>query len=511
MRVWSINFEKQLLISSLCFIILLLCSSTFVCAQWSSASPPSVSTNWWLTGVHFTTADEGWAVGGDVANGRSLLLHYSGGAWSSVLGPPAMNGVVYAVHFVSSDEGWAMGDGLLLHYLGGTWSSISLPPGGPKTLYGVHFPSADEGWAVGIDYSQFQNLSGILLHYSGGTWSSISSPFVSTNWWLEKVHFTSPNEGWAVGTDRANQRGILLHYSGGTWSSVSPPSVSTDWDLRGVHFTSANEGWAVGFESANKVGVLLHYSGGTWSSVLPPSVNAEGWLSTIHFTSSDEGWAVGGDLTNQRGILLHYSSGTWSSVSPPTVSKNWALAQVHFTSSGEGWAVGFDLTNATGVLIHYLVPPTVWSGEATISVKMTSMSEDTSGNTKLQNMNTTLTGIVRLYTGDNGLVANGQGCYLNFLGDDGSTICINEIATVSTVSAKSKTAQALLVGTGSMSIKTEGTPLSGIVYLDSKGTLKMNSSGQITSISLSGKIGGGSNGSSILAGNVKTTLIAVSQ
>jgi hypothetical protein len=32
---------------------------------------------WWLTGVHFTSSDEGWAVGRDDSNGRGVLLRYS--------------------------------------------------------------------------------------------------------------------------------------------------------------------------------------------------------------------------------------------------------------------------------------------------------------------------------------------------------------------------------------------------------------------------------------------------
>jgi hypothetical protein len=32
---------------------------------------------WWLTGVHFTSSDEGWAVGRDDSNGKGVLLRYS--------------------------------------------------------------------------------------------------------------------------------------------------------------------------------------------------------------------------------------------------------------------------------------------------------------------------------------------------------------------------------------------------------------------------------------------------
>jgi hypothetical protein len=60
-------------------------------------------------------------------------------------------------------------------------------------------------------------------------------------------------------------------------------------------------------------------------------------------------------------------------------------------------------------------------------------------------------------------------------------------------------------------VPIEGTPETGIIYLDAKGTLKKDSSGEVTSISLSGKIGGGSEGSFISGANFKTTLTKVSQ
>ena len=50
-------------------------------------------------------------------------------------------------------------------------------------------------------------------------------------------------------------------------------------------------------------------------------------------------------------------------------------------------------------------------------------------------------------------------------------------------------------------------PYKGNCYLDSKGTLKKNTSGDVISISLSGKIGGGTGPSSfVFSGSIKTTL-----
>jgi hypothetical protein len=42
----------------------LLIPNPLVYAEWTSISPPYVSSNWALSSVHFTSSSEGWAVGG---------------------------------------------------------------------------------------------------------------------------------------------------------------------------------------------------------------------------------------------------------------------------------------------------------------------------------------------------------------------------------------------------------------------------------------------------------------
>jgi len=338
---------------------------------WDLINLPSVSPNWYLYGVHFTSPTEGWAVGYDGTNHSGVLLHYSGGTWTPVT-PPSVSSQwdLSGVHFTSASNGWAVGmdyingRGVLLHYSGKTWTSVIPPSVSPNWhLYGVHFTSAGNGWAVGSDSA---NARAVLLHYSKNTWIPVTPPSVSSYWYLQGVHFTSATEGWAVGQDNTNSRGVLLHYSGDTWTSVTPPSVGPNWYLRGVHFTSPTEGWAVGGDNTNGRGGLLHYSGGTWTSVTPPSVSSNWWLFGVHFTSANEGWAVGYDGTSQSGVLLYYSWGSWTSVTPPSVSPAWELFGVHFTLPNEGWAVGTDYGNARGALLHFSIWPMSFSSRLTI-------------------------------------------------------------------------------------------------------------------------------------------------
>ena len=332
MGAWIISLKKRVSVLFLAFPILLFPNSLVYSQQWTSVPPPPVSTRWWLNGIHFTSPDEGWAVGGTSASGNSkgVLLHYSGSTWTSVRPPPV------------SISDWVLSD--------------------------VYFTSPDEGWAVGWEEAP-RNFTGVLLHYSGGRWTSVPPPPVSTSWSLGDVHFTSPDEGWAVGTDSGNFTGVLLHYSEGMWTSVPPPPLSINyWWLSDVYFTSPDEGWAVGatdfpsFYAQPRNGVLLHYSGGMWTFVPTPYVSTDWVLNGIHFTSPGEGWVVGGGpfiySSDPTGILLHYSEGTLTSVTPPSVSTHWNLYGVHFTSSREGWAVGRggEGNSATGVLLHYSYP-----------------------------------------------------------------------------------------------------------------------------------------------------------
>jgi uncharacterized repeat protein (TIGR02543 family) len=327
-------------------------------SRWTSVNLPSVSSDWSLLRMHSLTANEGWAVGQDNANGKGVLLHYSGSSWSSMSLPSVSSDWdLQGIHFTSANEGWAVGSdtanhrAVLLHYSGGTWTSVS-PPTLSSLWYlcGVHFTSPNEGWAVGGDTA---NTRGSLLHYSGGTWTVVTPPFVSSNWYLREVYFTSSIEGWAVGANRTDGKGVLLHYSGGAWSSVSPPSVSSDWWLLGLHFTSPSEGWAVGHDETTGRGVLLHYSGGTWSSVSPPYLSSHWWARGVYLTSPNEGWAAGGESTNNSGVMLRYSGGAWTLESLPSVSSDWEIWGTHAASSNEAWAVGIDDSNKKGVLLHY--------------------------------------------------------------------------------------------------------------------------------------------------------------
>jgi len=132
------HHDKGIFILGLFFAILLIANSS-VYAEWTVVNPPLVSSEWDLSGVYFTSPNEGWAVGADYFNNMVILLHYLNGSWSSV-NPPII-GYVFA-----------------------------------PELSGVHFTSPDEGWAVGTIYTSSFNCHGVLLHYHDGSWTSVTPP-----------------------------------------------------------------------------------------------------------------------------------------------------------------------------------------------------------------------------------------------------------------------------------------------------------------------------------------------
>ncbi len=152
----------------------------------------------------------------------------------------------------------------------------------------------------------------------------------------------------------------------------------------------------------------------------------------------------------------------------------------------------------------------IWTGTFSFSIKVTSQETDNSGNQKFLTSNQTFAGTLSLNVGDNGLVKNAEGCYLKFSSDDGTQIiCIKDIAGISTESQKSKSEKALLVGTGTFTTPIEGNPnaVTGNVYLDLKGTLKQDSSNNLVSIALTGKVGGGVGSDFVFSATLNNTTL----
>ena len=361
MRELTSKIRRMLILCISLFII--ISSGSLAYGNWLYVTPPSVSSNWYLNGVHFTSANEGWAVGTDQANLKGVLLHYVNGSWTSVP-PPSVSSNWYlnGVHFTSANEGWAVGadqanlKGVLLHYVNGSWTSVP-PPSVSSNWYlnGVHFTSANEGWAVGA--------IGVMLHYTNGSWNAVDAGTVDD---LYSVYFTSPSEGWAVGNC-----GIMLYYANGFWSEFGESSCPLPQRrytpinvLYSVYFTSASEGWAVGFNSGYDwaAGTVSHFLNGSWTSGDVSRSSPQWLLNGVYFASATEGWIIGYDSYFTVSIIFHYVNGIWTAdsvMSPSQGSYDTRLNGIHFTSATEGWIVGQDISSdaVKGFLLHFTASP----------------------------------------------------------------------------------------------------------------------------------------------------------
>jgi len=172
--------------------------------------------------------------------------------------------------------------------------------------------------------------------------------------------------------------------------------------------------------------------------------------------------------------------------------------------------VGVALISGILTSTSFAQPFETWAGTFSFTVKITSQETDNSGNDKFLTSNQSFAGTMSLYVGDNGLGTNAKGCYLELLGNDGTTICIKDIVGISTESQKSKSEKVLLVGIGSFTTTVEENIVTGIAYVDIKGTLKEDKSNYVASIALSGKIGGGANEVSdnfVFSGTLNNTIL----
>ena len=188
----------------------------------------------------------------------------------------------------------------------------------------------------------------------------------------------------------------------------------------------------------------------------------------------------------------------------------WTQKTYDFAATGPSTTITFTsttLNSAYGPVLDDVILASIetWSGKFSFSLKITSKETDHSGNQKFLTFNQPFAGTMSLYVGENGMTTNSKGCYLEFLGDDGKSICIQDIAGISTESQKSKSEKALLVGAGTFTTTIEGTPVTGNAYLDVKATLKQDSSNNLIVMGLSGKVGGGVDSDFVFSGTLNHT------
>lgn len=158
-------------------------------------------------------------------------------------------------------------------------------------------------------------------------------------------------------------------------------------------------------------------------------------------------------------------------------------------------------------------PNKVFTGNVSFNIKKNTVVQDNSGNEKIKTESKPFDGKIYFYVGENGPEPNEAGNYIEFRDEsDNVVIGIKDIAAISNNIIKSKADKGILVGTGIFSPPNfPNQIIDAPVYMDTSGTTKKDSNGEVTSISMNGKLGGGVRGNpddddAVFSANFKSTL-----
>jgi hypothetical protein len=169
----------------------------------------------------FSSADDGW-VGGSVEGGdfsQPWIMHWDGEEWTDVVlfeKKPPCKCSIYAMHFSSADDGWAVGGGdmtLILHWDGESWQAQTFPEA--YRLLAIDGTDAKDLWTAGVpENTDVNSAPGRILHWDGSAWSPF--PFPSGASWMDSIYMASAGDGWMAGNG-------LLHWTGSDWGVVPSP------------------------------------------------------------------------------------------------------------------------------------------------------------------------------------------------------------------------------------------------------------------------------------------------
>lgn len=171
-----------------------------------------------------------------VVGGGGLILHFDGGAWSTVASPTKYR--LNAVSGSGPGDVYAVGElGVILHDGGGGWAQVR-PPVAGQDLKDV-FATTQAVVAVGFP--------GLVLQGQAGQWTSVG-PNDSTT--FSGVSGSGPEDILAVGTLGAGWR-----YNGVSWAPAMVPATVHD-----LCFAGAGDAFGIG-----SLTDIFRYDGSSWS------------------------------------------------------------------------------------------------------------------------------------------------------------------------------------------------------------------------------------------------------
>ena len=252
-------------------------------AQWSSLDTGTSGDLWWVYGFQ----DGPVFMGGK----NGLILRYEDGAFGTMDTPGTAT--VYGIWGASADDMWAVGGNVISGAFawrldGGSWREAEGFPAdlaGSESLFKVWGSAPDDVWLVGTN--------GVALHFDGTGLSQASS---GTTGHLITVH-SSQGRSVAVGGLGA---GVIVENDGSGWTDASPskaPQVMGAW-------LDEDSGYVAGVK-----GAVLRLDGDEWKKV-DTGIDLEQALHAV-WTDPDGGvWIAGGQVLAPPltdGVLIYRS------------------------------------------------------------------------------------------------------------------------------------------------------------------------------------------------------------
>jgi hypothetical protein len=364
------------------------------------AALPSPAIAGLLTGVSAGPGGTAWAVGASCTSsceephpGNPLILRWTGVAWSQVPSPaPGGRAALVSVAAGPGGSAWAVGGScasgcgtaagtnrtLILRWTGGAWSQVPSPsPGVSAILGGVGAGPGGSAWAVGGSCvsgcgTAAETDRTLILRWTGGAWSQVPSPSPGVSARLSAVAAGPGGSAWAVGyscavscgtTPFRSGRTLILRWNGSAWSAVPTPRISGGAILGGgaiLDGVTAGPGgtaWAVGAICASACGtvsethrtLILQWTGGAWSQVPSPTPGGDAVLFGTNVGPGGSAWAVGFSCVSvcdpasetDRTLILRWTGGAWLAVPAPSWGSEAFLYGVSAGPGGSAWAVGF--------------------------------------------------------------------------------------------------------------------------------------------------------------------------
>ena len=312
----------------------------------------------------------GWAVGGPITGGGTIIHTRNGGRTWVQQGESQIPDVHYTdVSAVDSLNAWVVGEsspdddqpyGTILRTRDGgqTWirqgSTLDIPDVG---LSSVSAGDGDVAWVVGG--------SGIVLNTtdSGVTWVQQALDMLpDTN--FQRVYALDRENVWAVGSDNNNTTAVIIHTSDGgeTWVRQGekdiPPDPQMYYAFIDIHAVDAKTAWAVGDRST---AFMTTDGGQNWTNKTPACTHSLDNNGVCALTGM-RGWVVA-DTNN---ICFTTDGGsTWikqaapASLGAPTVSS--ALLGVTAMDEKRAWIVGIDpIGDEQGLIYHTTDGGNIW-------------------------------------------------------------------------------------------------------------------------------------------------------